>query len=329
MAEQTTPEGSPQAAPSVEQRLVSFLAREPEKQPDEAPEQAAEAPQEQPQGQAQEPGELMPDDIPGDDAAAQPQSVEGFEIVHNGQQRKLSREETIRLAQQGFDYTQKTQNLAQMQRQVEANLARANEAMQLAPLVANDLAQVKAFEAQLSRFQQVDWVKLATDDPLEYPKYRAQYDQLNQAYQAARGQFQQRASELTQRQQALTRSRVEQELPKLLERIPEWRDPQKYQAGAAELRSWLVSEGADETVVDGLSDAVAISIAAKAMKYDKLVKAKAGKVKQLQTAPPVTRPGASDGQGAAKADKDRQLRDRLKKSGDLQDAAALYLNRMK
>ena len=331
MAEETNPQGGvPQAPPSVEDRMMAFVNNESAKPVEETPEQAeAPAPAEEQQPQDLAPtDELTPEDIP-DETPVEQSAVDEFEIVHNGQQKKLTREETIKLAQQGFDYTQKTQQLAEARKAIEVNLQRSQEALQLAPQVAQELATVKALESQLAQYQKVDWVSLASNDPLEYPKHRAQYDTLVSAYQQAVGQFQQKAGALTQRQQELRAEVIRAEYPKLLEKIPEWKDPAKYEQGAKEVRAYLLAEGAEPEAVDGLTDAVAVAIARKAMMYDRLVKSKIEKVKLARTAPPVTRPGATQGQGQARADQDQQLRGKLRKSGSLQDAAALLLNRMK
>src|SRR5689334_6275149 len=181
MATSATPPGTEQAAPtesSLENTLESAFGSTPTEE--KTPEAAA------PQESAPElTDEVTPDDLP-EEVEAKPQEpgADAFEIVHNGTQHKLTREDTIRYAQQGFDYTQKTQALAEKAKSIDASLQRVAELEQLAPMVAQDLAQVKAIEAQLSQFQKVDWVALATNDPLEYPKWRAQYDQLVTAYQS-------------------------------------------------------------------------------------------------------------------------------------------------
>ena len=295
MAETTNPDsGVEQAAPtetSIESSLQqAFGATPTEKKAPETPEV--------PQESAPElTDEVTPDDIP-DDVEATPQEpgTDAFEIVHNGTQHKLTREDTIRYAQQGFDYTQKTQALAEKAKFVDASLQRVAELEQLAPYVAQDLAQVKAIEAQLSQFQKVDWVALATNDPLEYPKWRAQYDQLMTAYQSASNQLQTKAVALQQGREQLTAQKLQQEFPKLIERIPQWKDPAKYEAGARELKSYLLSQGADASRVDSMSDSLEAQIAWKAMQYDKLVQAKTEKVKQLRTAPAVVKPGAAAAQ---------------------------------
>jgi hypothetical protein len=325
MPEQTTPvTGVEQAAPSVEERMAAFLSREEQQEPQEEPRATEQAEQpEQPEGQAPQTDEVTVDDLPDESVQAQP-AVDAFEIVHNGQQHKLSREDVIRYAQQGFDYTQKTQAVAAQARQIEVALQRAAELEQLTPLVAQDLATVKAFEAQLAQYQNVNWVQLATSDPLEYPKHRAQYDTLVSAYQAAVHQFQQKGQALNQRRQELTAQQLQQESARLKELIPTWN-----QANAAEMRQWLLSQGADQGRVDSVNSALEVSIAWKAMQYDKLQRAKAEKVKQLRTAPPVTKPNAPVARNAALADRERDMMGRLKKTGDLRDAAAVLLNRMK
>ena len=170
MAEPTNPAtGVTQEPPSVEQRMQAFLTQYDEEQasPPPEPEQPSQPEVEATPAESQaQTDELTPDDIPDQEPQAQPTADE-FEIVHNGQQRKLTREETIRYAQQGFDYTQKTQALAESQKQVQQVLQRAQQMEQLQNALAPDLAQVKAVEAQLQQYQNVDWVRVATDNPLE------------------------------------------------------------------------------------------------------------------------------------------------------------------
>ena len=316
--------GAPQ--PSAEDRIAAILGQEDTEAPEEQAETVAEAetPQEA-EGQATD--ELTPDDIPDEDSP--PPEPDAFEIVHNGTQHKLTREEAIKYAQQGFDYTQKTMAVAEKDKQLSARLERMAQIEQVNQLVAADLATVKAYEAQLRQYENVNWVQVATDEPLEYPKYRAQYDQLVNGYQSAVGQYNAKQKAVTEATTQLRTQKAAEERTKLLERIPEWKDQSKYQAGATELRSWLIGQGAAEQEVDQLTDSLAVTIAYKAMKYDRLEKAKTDKVKQLRTQPPVTRPGAAPVKGQAQADAERGLSQRLKKSGDLKDAAALLMTRMR
>lgn len=319
MDQQTTPEtGVEQASP--EDRVLAILDRQPEVPEAEEPEQEAAA--EQPQDQ----GEPSADDIPEEEA--QQPAVDTLEITHNGQKRTLTRDEAVSLAQQGFDYTQKMQRLSDESRQVTAMLSRAQEIEQFEAQIAPERAQVAAIEGQLRNYQNVDWVALATNDPLEYPKYQAQYQTLLNAYQQARGQLDQKVNTVRHARQELSARMAQQEVPKLLERIPEWTNPEKRQQGMTALRSFLAREGYGEEEINGIADSRLVSTAYKAWKYDQLVAAKADKVKQLRTAPPVIKPGASQA-SSARAEKDRALRERLGKTKSRDDAVELYLNRMK
>ena len=332
MAEQANPQaGASQAAPSIEDRMQNFLdgynreQSEPTNEPETPTEQPA-AQAEQPQGQAAT-DDLTPDDIPGQETEAQP-AADAFEIVHNGQSVTLSREETIRHAQQGFDYQRKTEALAEQSKALAAQMQRVQEMEQMQQALAPDLAQVQAVAAQLKQWQNVDWVQLAGDNPLEYPKYRAQYDTLVHAHQVAMAQFQQKAGAIQQHKQVVAAQTVQQQRAKLLEMMPAWSDPAKYEQGAQEVRSYLQKMGVDEQAIAQITDARGVVLAYKAAQYDKLVAAKNQRDKQLKTVPPVTRPGASQGAEQISADKVQKARDRLKRSGSIDDAAALLLSRM-
>lgn len=326
MVDTTTPDSGVDSG-SDEAAMASLMSRF------AAPEEPAEQPQESASPETAQPStdpvseELTVEDIPDDPAPTQ-SAVEAFEIVHNGQQHSLSREDTIKYAQQGFDYTQKTQQLAEKSRQVDVLLQRAQEVEQMTPLVAQDLALVKSFESQLQQYQNVNWVDIATREPLEYPKYRAQYDQLVASYNTARDALQRRSNEVNQRRTQITAENLRQEAGRLTELIPEFRDPAKAQKITGDIRSYLTSRGVPEQMLNGINQAALVAVAYDGLRYAQLSKAKAEKVKQLRTAPPVTRPQASQ-PGTAQADQNRDLMGRFRKSGDVRDAAAVLLNRWK
>lgn len=291
---------TPVATPALESALESSFNDAPQiKRPE--PRQEA-APEESPADPVEADSDSEELVLPDDEPIEQSASDDEFEIVHNGAQVKLSREKTIELARQGFDYTQKTQKLAEDGKALQEQWKRVQQVEQMQNALAPELAQVKAVEAQLRQYQNVDWVQLATDNPLEYPKYRAQYDQLVNAYQSTVGQYQQKAQVVQQHKAQVTSQIVTQQREKLLEKLPTWRDQAKYQQGAEEVRSYLLKEGLDAQTVDGLTDAISVTVAWKAAQYDKLLKAKTDKVKQLRDAPPVVKPGARSQQTDGKTE---------------------------
>ncbi len=162
---------------------------------------------------------------------------------------------------------------------------------------------------------------------LDYNKHRAQYDLLLQGHQGAVTQLQQKMHAVNTERRNLTAYQLQQEHAVLVDRIPEWKDPEKYRAGAQELSSYLIGRGADPQEVAALSSSLAVQIARESMLYRKLIDAKTNKAKQLRTVPPVSKPGISP--SSASVEKEQAARQRLSKTGSAADAAALLMYRMK
>src|SRR5690348_11934684 len=200
MAEQTqAPAPVSQEPPDILGRMQNFLTQYDSDSADgsEQPRESATPDSSQavnPAEQSSDPvtDELTPDDLP-ETQPAQSQADE-FEIVHNGTQVKLTRDKAIELARQGFDYTQKTQALAEQQRSVQERLAQVGQIEQMQAALAPDFANVQALGARLQQYQNVDWVKYHADDPIAAPGQFAQFQMLKDQYQMAVGQVQQKAA---------------------------------------------------------------------------------------------------------------------------------------
>ncbi len=283
-------------------RGAAKASEEPEEKRESAPDQASE--------------ELTADDIPDDEKAAAQSAADELEsIIHNGQEHKLTREEVRKLAQQGFDYTQKAQAVAETNRQLAERIARVAEIEQLSPQVMQDMALVKALEAQLDPYEKADWVTIATNDPLGYQQHKARHDQLLRQHRDASNALGQKMQAVSQRRSQLTAETLQQETVKLKQAIPEWTDPAKFETGRQEVAKYLIAEGAAPEALANVNDALSITIARKAMLYDRLLKAKSEKVKQLRDAPPVVRPGASVPTQSAKANF-AKFKEGFKKAGE-------------
>jgi len=334
MTEQTTPDaGVSQADSSSDEailsRLQNFNAQFDENQAPEA-EQRPSAVAEQSPATSQPEAEAQADDVTVDDLPSDPPAdADAFEIVHNGAQVQLNRADTIKYAQQGFDYDRKTQALAEERKSLaeRAKLLRTYE--QMVPHLTQDKAQVDALGAQLQQYQNVNWVQLAQQNPGEYPVLRAQYDQMVGAYQAAVNRLGQKQQVVhAQFSQALAQQQAK-ERAALQERIPQWKDQATFQKEAPVVTDYMLREyGFTAHEIDNLYDSRVVAAFVKAQKYDALQRAKADKVKQLRAAPPVTRPNAANS-GQAGSDRSQQLTKRLQRTGDVKDAAALLMERWK
>jgi hypothetical protein len=88
-----------------------------------------------------------PESTPVDPMPVQP--TQDWELKWNGKTMKVAQEEAIKLAQQGFDYTQKAQTIAEEKRQIEAQRAEFTAERQRLSQALADPAQVKALYDRL------------------------------------------------------------------------------------------------------------------------------------------------------------------------------------
>lgn len=287
MAEQqaTTP-SDVASAPSFEDKMSSIMGFDSPEKPEAEPAQASdEAPQD---GDDLGLLEIEPEE------ELAPSSDE-FELIHHGQQVKVSKEQAKNLAQMGYDYSQKMEavNADKAKIQQVAQALQAQATMQGALL--EHAAVVKSYDMALAKFQGVNWVQASQDDPIGYSQARAQYDAL---MEQRNGAYSQMANAYAHHQQASGYVSAEVrnlEVQKLQARIPEWRDPARYAKEAPEVfRGVLQEYGFAPDELNGspvLEDHRAVAIMRDALKYRQAVAASKGK--KMNGLPGVAKPGVS------------------------------------
>ena len=139
--------------------FVDDIDREsfPDLQPDEPIE--AEA--------AEEPDEGEPEAEPEDQEDAEPEYVE---ITYKGKPVKLTADEVIEHAQKGFDYTQKTMEIAEHRKAIETQAQMLQQQYQIQQQNLQSYAQLMSMDTQLSQYQEVNWDAWVDSDPLEAQK---------------------------------------------------------------------------------------------------------------------------------------------------------------
>ena len=257
------------------------------------------------------------------------------EIEHNGEIKKLSKTEVKELAQKGFDYTQKTQQIAEERRVVEAERAFVRQQAELQAAFTDHIADAKAIQSQLKQYDEVpwqDWIsqiqRLAIEDPMAYQAEHAKFQAAKLQHDSLREQFNAKTQYLShlqqvsqQQTQEQTTQRLQKEAQAMKQAIPEWKDQERASQEMGELRSFLSSNGFSPAEVDSVLDHRHVVVARKAMLYDKMMSK--GKEKVINTPPPVAKPG-----GKAKPNNDSdKYRDALKKTGK-GDYAAKLIERM-
>jgi hypothetical protein len=255
-------------------------------------------------------------DEEGDKPEEEAEALE--EITHNGETKQLTKAELKELAQQGFDYTQKTQQLAEQRRYVEEQYNAIQVQAQIQAQFTDQIAEVKGIEAQLAQFKQVNWSELAQTDPMQYLSLHHQYTEAKEAYQDKINGLNQLQTQAQQAQQHHAAQRLALEAQAMKQAIPEWKDAKRATAEMGELRQWLAQNGLSEAEIASLADHRQVTIARKAMLYDKMLKS--GQ-KKVTAAPPTTKPGAK--QTNTTTANDAKIRQALKKTGKGDYAAKL------
>jgi len=142
--------------------------------------------EDQPKEESEEVKDLTPEeimkklndgDLKPEDNESQESADEGITIDYKGEKITLEGEKVKELAQQGYDYTQKTQKLAEERKSWEAEKKAAEEEYNIAIKEIEDYN--KQFDEQIAIKQQWDFVldAIKTDDP-------DLYDQIQDKYQS-------------------------------------------------------------------------------------------------------------------------------------------------
>ena len=222
------------------------------------------------------------------------------------------------------DYTRKTQQVAEGRKKAEAEL-QALEAQRQS--YAEQLAAVEA-ALQQSEPTQEFWDNLNAEDPLEYIRQRDAYRDRREAMAQVQAERERVHQEQMATLQAQAQERLKQEGQKLLQAIPEWRDPdvaQKEKTAVYTYAQRHLGYTADELQAAG--DHRAINALRKAYLYDELMKQKPAATKKAKKAPKMVKGGQPTTKRETSAKRKRQQLQNIgkQKGSKAMDAAVDYL----
>lgn len=311
---------------SVEERMVGVLGRLSGEPDEDEPEQREAAPQSEDAGDA--PAEAAEAEAAAAPAEPEPPVEPEMEIEWQGQKRTLRGSELREFAQKGFDYSVKTEQVARDREYLDTAREQLQHAVAFQQASIDLLGQARAVDAQLKQYEGVNWVQLADSDPVSYLKLRETRDALERQRNESYGRLQQAQGQYMAAAQQQQARLVATEMERLTAKLPEWRDATRAQQESGLVSRWLSEQGFSQTEVKSLADHRMLIVARKAWMYDQLQASKPAATKRANEAPKPARPGTTQ-PNQATAEKAQQARDRLRKTGRLEDAAAVLLNRMR
>jgi len=241
-----------------------------------------------------------------------------YTVTIDGTDLSVNLEELIQGYQRNADYTRKTQELAQERNQSSEFVERSKKDVE-AKLQRLDQLN-NAAQAQLQQeYAEVDFEKLYEEDPVEAArlehKMRKKHEQLAQV------------SQQTQELQAQEFNKYLEEQQKLLsQKVPELMDEQKGPRFKQQMRDYLGNIGFNDNEINSVYDHRYVMLVKDAMNYRNLQKAKPGIKKKVANAPKVVKGGVAKSKGQVNAEARRQQLSKLRKTGQVRDAAKFFRN---
>jgi hypothetical protein len=294
----------------------------------EAPEGQVEAAAEQPEEELVSENEQQDwqDEGEQEESEYEPEEQEEeqrFSVKVSGEDKELTLSELKSLAQQGADYTKKTQQVAEQRKALEAEAKAIEEAKYLRDAYAQRLQAMEQLLNSPEQSEDLEYLK--ESDPIGYAVRVAEKQQQREQLQAVQLERQriaeQQQAEYAQQMQGYLAQQAEQ-LSKVL---PEYTDPVKGEALRSELRSFAKSNlGFSDEELSMVRDSRQVIALHKAMLYDKLQQAKPNVNKRVSEAPKTLKSGNSV--KPATSDQIKRQSNQLKQTGRVRDAAKLFEN---
>ena len=271
------------------------------------------------QGQAEEQTEEVEtsDEVEYSEESEEPKPR--YKVKASGEEVEVELDELIKGYQQGADYTKKSQALAEQRKALEAERQHLEYVKQERQAYAQKLQALDSFLSQQNQGVNLDVLK--ETDPIGYAVAVAEQSQREKQLAVVRNEQQRLAQQQQSEQQASLQNHLRQESEKLTSLIPELATPQG-DAVRKQIRDYAKSIGWSDQELSQLYDSRAVVTLYNGMKYAQLQKSKPEVNKKLQAAPKMMRSGTSV--PPAKSSQDKQVMQRLRETGKVQDAAKAF-----
>ena len=273
--------------------------------------------------------ELSADADAADEETQEEQSEEGeepeeqdqptvFTVKVDGKEVEVTLDELQKGYSRTQDYTRKTQQIAEIRKQVEVETEAVRaERAQYAQMLGALQAQLQGTETQ------IDWDRLYHEDPIEWVRQKEVMRERQEKFQAIQFEQQRMAQLSQQEQQQQLASHLQEQHTKLLEIIPEWKDPVKAKAEKQLLVEFGQKTGFTPEELKAIVDHRAVVALRKAALYDQMMTKRKAITPVTNNGPRPAKPGAAG--RVSQTTEAVRAKQRLAKTGRVDDAAsAIY-----
>lgn len=250
----------------------------------------------------------------------------------DGQERSVPLSEIVKGYQLESHFTKKSMELAEQRKAFEVEREQRLQEIQGRIVEVGTLVQTLEKNI-IGDFEKVDWIKLRAESPAEYAALKQDFAERQNNVQQLKAKGlseiqrinkEQEGKFLEQRQKML-----KEESERLMENIPEWREPAKKTAEHKELWDYLKGYNFSDDDINNVIDHRNLVIARKAMLYDKMKKGVTETSKKVVKLPTVLKPGSLRPKQDADREKFATGLKNLKKSGHINDASKLIESMLK
>ncbi len=271
--------------------------------------------------------EAEPDDEPTADADEEPSDGEPeaddepaedlVEVDFEGKTFQVAPELQKALMRQA-DYSRKMNEVSATQKAYTERAELADKLVEGAEKFAEALAEVKAVDAELKRFEKVDWQGLRAQNPAEYAALAADMQSLRLTRDDAMRKAQTVDSDIATARHATQQAKQAEMHAALKKELKGWGDEK-----GREITQYALQNGYTPEELGALTDAKVVIALDKARRFDALQAAKTSIKAKAQDAPKVVKPGTP-----RKADPRTEVMAKLRKDNTTESAEAAFLQRM-
>ena len=238
-----------------------------------------------------------------------------FTVKVDGKEVTVTLDELQKGYSRTQDYTRKTQQIAEVRKQVEAETQAVRaEREQYAQLLGALQAQLQSSEPQ------VDLDRLYHEDPIEWVRQKEVMRERQEKLGAIQAE-QQRLSQVAQyEQQRAMEAQLASQQEALLAALPEWKDPKKAKAEKALVIESAKAAGFTDEDLKSVYDHRLVLLLRKAAMYDQMVSKRQAIKPVVNNGPRPAKPGAA-GRVSTTTEATR-AKQRLAKTGRVDDAAS-------
>jgi len=250
----------------------------------------------------------------------------------NGEESEITLSEALKGYQLESDYRRKTGTLADERRVFEQEQTDSRTQLETRITEANTLL-ANLEQNLIGDYQSVNWDELRSSNPAEWSAKQQEFQMRQQQVESmkyqANGEIQRIQQESQQKAEKVQSEYLVKEAEALTTAIPEWKDTEKAKAGKAKIKDYLSNAGFSNEEINQIHDHRVVMMVKQAMEGGAVNNAADIAVKKISKLPKLQKPGSKQSKTQLKANRDSDLRKKLRATGGSEDAAAeMILNRL-